>query len=726
VVGLFGCAKARINTDLGAVDAGREVDLAGADLQQPEAHDLGLCGSCDDGVACTIDSCLPTGTCGHIPDHGKCADRQVCTLGGCVAIDTTKLCATCTVDADCGLDELCTSLPTGDLGMKMYCLPRCGAGSGCPKGFACDTTKSRCVPDSDSGQCCYDGDGDLHGIGAGCAGTDCDDADPSVYAGHAEICDGKDNNCDGKTDEGYLCGAPSCGPLGTTGTFSGTAIPACVAGACEMVAGASCGKYTCQAVTMPLAGNACRTSCSGSDDTACIASAYCDGAACAVQLPNGSVCSRDRVCNSGHCQNGHCCASGDCCNVAADCPAGAYSTPATCDAPPTSCQGHRDDPSCSAQRTCQKQRVDDDSACGASISIDCSPLAAQSCSGTAAQTPLTCPTTCTMDSQCVATAYCNGTTCVGKKPDGTACGGDNQCATGHHCLNGFCCNAATGACCGVAADCPASYAAPATCDAPLTSCQGHRIDRICVMSVCGSATTDDDSACSSSISKPCGAYAPVSCTGIANQNPLVCPASCTGNGDCVQPANHCLNGTCQPWVENGGTCSAGNQCRSAFCVGNVCCQAACNATACDTCGAGSCMPFVDPLETGNACLPILPDLGTGAFTASMSAYLQSASDTEDWYQFYATDASNSCTGYIRVQLSVPAGVDYDVYLYYSADGSCGSATLLVAGLSSSGNEDVRWNENCSVSDEGWYLVQVKRYAGQSCTAPYTLTVDARL
>jgi hypothetical protein len=331
-----------------------------------------------------------------------------------------------------------------------------------------------------------------------------------------------------------------------------------------------------------------------------------------------------------------------------------------------------------------------------------------------------------MDNQCVSTAYCNGTTCVGKKPDGSACSGDNQCATGHHCLNGFCCNAASGACCGVATDCPASYASPATCDAPLTGCQGHRIDRTCVTSVCGSGNTDDDSACSASISQPCGAYVPISCSGLANQSPLVCPASCTGNGDCVQPANHCLGGTCQPWVENGGTCTAPNQCRSGSCVGNVCCQAACNSTACDTCGGGSCMPFVDPLETGNACLPSLPDLGTGAFTSSVSAYLQSASDTEDWYQFYATDASNSCTGFIHVQLAVPAGVDYDVYLYYSADGSCGGATLLVAGLSSSGNEDVRFNESCAVSDEGWYLVQVKRYAGQSCSAPYTLTVDARL
>ena len=219
----------------------------------------------------------------------------------------------------------------------------------------------------------------------------------------------------------------------------------------------------------------------------------------------------------------------------------------------------------------------------------------------------------------------------------------------------------------------------------------------------------------------------MSCTGLATQSPLACAATCVSNSDCVQPANHCLGGTCQPWVENGGTCTNNNQCRAGACVGNVCCQSACNSTTCDSCGGGACMPFIDPLEAGNVCLPSLPDLGTGAFTASVTAYLQSITDNEDWYQFYATDSPiNGCTGYIHVTLAVPAGVDYDVYLYSTADGSCGGQTLLVAGLSATGNEDVRFNESCAVSDESWYLVRVRRYSGQSCTMPYTLTVDARL
>ena len=48
-----------------------------------------------------------------------------------------------------------------------------------------------------------DVDGDGHfAIACGSDADDCDDNNPDVYPGHAEICDGVDNNCNGIVDEG--------------------------------------------------------------------------------------------------------------------------------------------------------------------------------------------------------------------------------------------------------------------------------------------------------------------------------------------------------------------------------------------------------------------------------------------------------------------------------------------------------------------------------------------
>ena len=58
-------------------------------------------------------------------------------------------------------------------------------------GAASDDTASESVVYEDR-----DRDGHL-------AGEDCDDLDHRVYPGAEEICDGKDNNCNGQSDEGF-------------------------------------------------------------------------------------------------------------------------------------------------------------------------------------------------------------------------------------------------------------------------------------------------------------------------------------------------------------------------------------------------------------------------------------------------------------------------------------------------------------------------------------------
>ena len=66
-------------------------------------------------------------------------------------------------------------------------------------------------------------------------GGDCNDNDPRVNPAAAEVCDGKDNNCDGQVDENA---SASCGP-GRVCT-SGVCVLACVPRTCGQV-GANCG-----------------------------------------------------------------------------------------------------------------------------------------------------------------------------------------------------------------------------------------------------------------------------------------------------------------------------------------------------------------------------------------------------------------------------------------------------------------------------------------------------
>ena len=117
----------------------------------------------------------------------------------------------CTRDPEC-IGNLCLQIEAGvDEG---FCSGFCFADEDCPDDeWSCIFLSNSggdasfvCVPDN----LCIDRDEDLHGIGPGCAGPDCQDDNSAIYLGADELCDGIDNDCDGNIDDNPIDANEDC------------------------------------------------------------------------------------------------------------------------------------------------------------------------------------------------------------------------------------------------------------------------------------------------------------------------------------------------------------------------------------------------------------------------------------------------------------------------------------------------------------------------------------
>jgi hypothetical protein len=168
---------------------------------------------------------------------------------------------------------------------------------------------------------------------------------------------------------------------------------------------------------------------------------------------------------------------------------------------------------------------------------------------------------------------------------GHACTNDLQCKTAH--CDGVCC--AAGDCCATVADCTPTTVGgiQILCNDPGT-CQGSGGAIQCVNSRCAAMGAPNDSACSSTtVANSCGAYLPVYCNGMAEQQAPTCPMSCQSNANC-KPNAHC-DGTCVLNVDNGGACRKDADCTSTHCNNGICCASG------DCCSAAAQCP---PSYTG--------------------------------------------------------------------------------------------------------------------------------
>ena len=245
------------DTGMGSLDAG------GHDAGRPDDGAVTCATGCDDGVACTTDSCVMN-ACQHAPNDAACGAGMHCTATGCVPNGTMP----CTSDAQCSDDNVCNGIESchpGQAGANaMGCLPGqtlscddhiacttdacapatgcshtasdaacnsgCFVGATCQIGMGCvGGTTMMCVADGNgctsdppncdvaTGMCLHpprddDGDGYPTAIANGMpcpGGTDCDDADAAVHPGADEVCNGMDDDCDMMIDEGGVCGTPA-------------------------------------------------------------------------------------------------------------------------------------------------------------------------------------------------------------------------------------------------------------------------------------------------------------------------------------------------------------------------------------------------------------------------------------------------------------------------------------------------------------------------------------
>lgn len=159
-----------IEDDAGGSDSGPESDAG--------SGGNGGCvtnADCDDGIPCTIDTCA-FGACRHAagPNEGMtaCSAGQHCEVGkGCMP------------GVVCSSDELCVEHFGADP---------------CKTDIHCDTVSAICRFSI------LDKDGDGHPPLV-CGGGDCNDADPNVFAGAIERCNGEDDNCNGIPDDRATC-----------------------------------------------------------------------------------------------------------------------------------------------------------------------------------------------------------------------------------------------------------------------------------------------------------------------------------------------------------------------------------------------------------------------------------------------------------------------------------------------------------------------------------------
>jgi hypothetical protein len=388
---------------------------------------------CNDGVFCTVDSCVG-GSCWNSPNNSRCPDDGLfcngseycssvsgCRHSGdpCAAIglscnETTDECEGCVVDADCDdgvgcTDDTCVSnncvFTPNDLNCLddgLYCngLEICSPLDDCISvGDPCEAAGRICNEDDDRCDECVvssDCDDGLYCNGTEtCAGGSCR---PGMDPCGGQSCDEINDMCDacfvdGDCDDGFFCnGAESC-----------------VGGVCQI------GMEPCPGQICNEARDECMTCAVDSD---CLDAWYCNGAETCWDgfcRPGIYPCP-GQLCDEGSQACVDCLVDGDCddgffCTGAESCVGGA------CQTGPDPCPGQIcDEPNAECKTCVQDSDCDDGEYCnGAETCVGgtCQ-VGVEPCPGQVCEEDNDRCKPCTQDSDCDDGMYCTGAeTCVG-------------------------------------------------------------------------------------------------------------------------------------------------------------------------------------------------------------------------------------------------------------------------------------------------------------------------
>ena len=101
---------------------------------------------------------------------------------------------------------------------------------------------------------------------------------------------------------------------------------------------------------------------------------------------------------------------------------------------------------------------------------------------------------------------------------------------------------------------------------------------------------------------------------------------------------------------------------------------------------------------------------------------------EDHADFFCFDADDNIAYGARERINldltaIPAGSDYELFLYASVDDCLNDNRLDASTNNNNENETISWGEIYNHEDGGRYVVEVRRFSGNHCSRAYSLHIN---